>query len=80
MRLSHDTLLLLAREGDADAEHIILWIHGMQKPWKQDFRPWWEMQRKDAEAWTSEGRLGAGYPGCRFIQGSRINVSRREAA
>jgi len=48
MRLSIDTLIFLAREGDAAAETTAVW-------WADDHR--------DAEIWTTRGRIGAGWPG-----------------
>lgn len=58
MRLSIDTLILLARLGDKMAEHVVLWIYGLDRD------PEGGAPRFDAEAWTgSDGRIGAGYPG-----------------
>lgn len=48
MRLSIDTLILLARMGDRCAEITAIFLG----------------KNQDAEAWTcNEGRIGAGWPG-----------------
>lgn len=50
MRLSIDTLLILARAGDREAEITAVW--------------WWNDGNRDAECWSvSGGRIGAGWPG-----------------
>ena len=61
MRLSIDTLLLLAQLGDHSAKHTVLWLHGLEKD-PTTIIP--GRTRFDAEAWTgNEGRIGAGWPG-----------------
>lgn len=49
MRLSIDTLCLLARLGDACATATVLWMDG----------------DKTTEAWSYAGNIGAGWPGVR---------------
>lgn len=61
MRLSVDTLFLLAQMGDEMAEYVLLWLHGMHP--SQCAKPWWSAQHMDAEAWTMNGVIGAGWPG-----------------
>lgn len=48
MRLSIDTLLLLARAGDRLAEVVVVWLYA---------------GNLDAEAWSVNGCIGAGWPG-----------------
>lgn len=61
MRLSIDTLLLLAQLGDRDAEHTVLWLHGLEKDPTTIILG---RTRFDAEAWTgNNGCIGAGWPG-----------------
>jgi hypothetical protein len=47
MRLSIDTLLILARAGDREAEVTAVWSDS----------------NRDAECWSHNGRIGAGWPG-----------------
>ena len=47
MRVSLDTLILLAREGDRFAEITAIWLY----------------QNRCAEAWAINGNIGAGWPG-----------------
>jgi len=54
MRLSSETLLLLARAGDKPAEGAVLFI---------------ELHDRTATAWTcGDGRIGAGWPGLRAAE------------
>ena len=64
MRISEQTLLVLAREGDAEAKHALFWLHGL-RPDGREFpgRPWWQAQHLDAEVHVNDGRIGAGWPG-----------------
>lgn len=49
MRISMDTLTLLALIGDQDAQHVLEWMY----------------RHRDAEASTRRARLCAGWPGLR---------------
>lgn len=48
MRLSFDTLFLLAKEGDEFATRVIIWVYA---------------DHRDAEVWAMSGHIGAGWPG-----------------
>lgn len=62
MRLSLDTLFLLALMGDEIAEGVLLWLCGAHP--SQCAKPWWVSQNRDAEAWSvNGGNIGAGWPG-----------------